>query len=235
VSFVDVAAMEAQTAVYRVKSMNLVNGDSAYVMSNQVTVGLFAPANVMAVATVPPLDTNLVETTVSWLGVSQKATSYLVERRIANGAWTTVPAVPTVIAQQLQIVDSFATANSARTVQYRVTARTATLSSQAVIGSVSIPARSAVPRSLTVSPNGQPRGTLRVRFKVRNPALGYEIRRRVGAGAWTTLTVPPAVGSGTITYLDSGLVRRTTYTYSVRSYTAGGWSNWSAQRSARAR
>jgi titin len=234
VTFLDTAAVEAQTSVYRVKAINLVSGDSGYAMSNQVTLGLFAPASVAAVAAVPSLATN-VQTTVTWLGVSQKATSYLVERKIGAAAWAVVPTAPTVAGQQWQVVDSFVTATTSRTVQYRVTARTAVLSSQSVIGSVAIPARAAVPGSLSVSTSGQPARALRVRFSVANTAVGYEIQRRVGAGAWTTLTVPPAVGTGTITYIDSGLTSGTTYNYAVRAYNAGGWSNWSGSQSARAR
>jgi hypothetical protein len=232
-AFIDTAPVEAQTAIYRVKAINLVTGDSAYALSNQVTVGLFAPANVSAVATVPPLAAN-VQVTLSWLGVSQKATSYRVERKIAAGAWTVVPVVPTLVGQQWQLLDSFATAVTARTVQYRVTARSATLSSQAVIGAIAIPARATVPNNLTVSANGQPAGSLRVRFNVPATAVGYEIQRRLGAGAWSTLTVPPAVGTGLVTFIDSGLTSGKTYSYAVRAYNAGGWSNWSGSKSAKA-
>jgi titin len=232
-TFLDTSPIEAQTAIYRVKAINLVTGDSAYAMGNQVTVGLFAPANVSAVALVPQPAAN-VQVTLSWLGVSQKATSYLVERRIAAGAWTVVPVVPTQVGQQWQLVDSFAQSGTARTVQYRVTAQSATLTSQAVTGAVAVPAKPAVPNSLTASAIGQPAGSLRVRFNVAAGSVGYEIQRRVGAGAWTTLTVPPAVGTGLVTYIDSGLTSGTTYTYAVRAYNAGGWSNWSGTKSAKA-
>ncbi len=231
-TYADTGVAEITTYQYRVKAARQVVGDSPYGFSNPVTTGLFAPVNLAAVANAPPLTANA-EVTLTWVDVSSRETAYKVERKINNGAWTTVAAA--LPANSQQFADAFATSSRDRTVQYRVTALAGAVASQSVVTSVVIPARGRVPRSLTVSPNGQPRGTLRVRFRVRNPALGYEIRRRVGTGAWTTLTVPPAVGTGTITYLDSGLVRRTTYTYSVRSYTAGGWSNWSARRSARAR
>lgn len=222
--FIDTVPLEAQTSVYRVKAINLVSGDSAYAMSNQVTIGLLAPTTLAAVATVPP-PASTVEVTVSWLDISQKETSYRVERRFGNGNWTTVAA--TLPANSQQFVDTFITSNSARTVQYRVTARTATLSSQPAITSVSIPARAAnvSNNSFTLAPV-TPK-SIRVRFTVPNGAVGYEIRRRDGIlGTYTTI-VPASAGTGQITYLDAGLTAGMLYRYSVRVYNAGGWSNWS--------
>lgn len=231
-TYADTGVVEISTYQYRVKATRQVAGDSPYAVSNTVTTGLFAPVTVAAVAAVPPLAAN-VNVTLTWVDVSQKETSYRVDRKIGNGGWTTVAAA--LPANSQLFADAFATANGNRTVQYRVTALAGAVASQAVVTSVAIPARAAVPKNLSVSSNGQPAGALRVRFNVANAAVGYEIRRRVGNGAWTTVTVPPAVGKGTITYIDSGLTAGTTYGYSVRAYSAGGWSNWSGSQSAKAK
>ena len=231
-TYADIGVVEITTYQYRVKAARQVAGDSPYAVSNTITTGLFAPVTLAAVANVPPLTAN-VDVLLTWVDVSQKETAYRVDRKIGNGAWTTVAAA--LPANSQQFADSFPTATANRTVQYRVTALAGAVASQAVTTSVVIPARAAVPGSLSVSATGQPAGALRVRFNVATTAVGYEIRRRVGAGAWTTVTVPPVIGTGTITYIDSGLTTGTTYSYAVRAYTAGGWSNWSGTQSARAR
>ncbi len=232
-SFVDTSPLEGQTSIYRVKAISLVAGDSGYANSNPVTVGLFAPANLAAAITaVPPLPAN-VQVTLTWLDVSQKETSYVVERKIGNGNWSTVAAALPANSQQL--VDLFPVSGSARTVQYRVTARAGALASQVVLVSLAVPARAADVSGNSLSVNTQGAKTVRVRFTVPAGALGYEVRRRTSQnGAYTTV-VPATPGVGQITYVDTALTTGTTYRYSVRAYTAGGWSaNWTAEKTAKA-
>jgi len=231
-TFADAGVTELTSFQYRVKAVRQLAGDSPYAVSNTVTTGLFAPVGLSSALTVPPLATN-VRVTLSWTDVSKKETAYKVERKIGNAAWTTVAAALPANSQQL--VDTFAVASSARTVQYRVTAMAGSVTSQAVVTSVAVPARAAnvASNTLKVTKTGQPSGILKLSFTVPNGALGYEIRRRVGNGAYTTL--PAVAAKGAVTVLDTGLTKNTQYRYSVRAYSAGGWSsNWSNEVSATA-
>lgn len=259
-SYLDASPLEGQTAVYRVKAINLVTGDSAYASSNQVSLGLFAPTNLAGVLSVPPLTAPTangnVQVTLSWIDVSQKETAYKVERCIGNvvqcasaANWTVLSAA--LAANTQQFVDATGTATSARTLRYRVTAvRTTpnpTLSSQGVLVVVNVPARSNTPNGLAVADvtTGNNHDTLRVRFSNNSGSpVGYQVARCKGTNNtcssnvatdadWTVL--PPAAGTGTITILDAGLTLNQTYYYAVRSYNAGGWSNWSNRSSATVR
>jgi hypothetical protein len=230
--FVDVAPIEGSTLVYRVKAINLVNGDSQYAVSNQVVVGLYAPTNLVAAAAVPP-PASTAAVTLSWFDASQKETAYKVERKIGNGAWTTLNAA--LPANSQQYLDSTVpTSTKAQTVQYRVTATGTGVSSQAVTVSVSIPAKAAVPGSLKVA-TGTTAGTVKVSFSAATSATGYEIRRATASnGPWTNI-VPVTAGNGAISLVDTGLTTGKTYYYGVRAYNAGGWSNWSGSQSAKAK
>jgi hypothetical protein len=223
VSFLDTAPLEAATSVYRVKAINLVAGDSGYALTNNVTVGLFAPANLVAAINPGlPAATN-VNVTVSWLDVSQKETSYKVERMIGAAAWTTIQAA--LPANTVQLADTFPAVTTATTVQYRVTAVAGTLTSQAVTTSVTIPARPNTGTITTV--NGATSTSLNVNFTLPAGSVGYQLQRRIGTnGAWTLLT--PTLGTGTISVTDTGLTSNTIYQYQIKFANPGGWSaNWS--------
>lgn len=230
VGYVDSSALEAQSSVYRIKAIHLVNGDSTYAIGNTVTVGLYAPIAPKAVLVLPPLATT-VQVAVSWTDVSQKETGYKVERRLGTAAWTVVAAA--LPANSVQFTDSTVPqATKASSVQYRITALSGTLASlPALTTAVAVPAKAAVPTKLAVTSVGVPVKTLKVTFTVATTAAGYEVRRRIGAaGAWATIA--SAVGTGAVTVTDVGLVTGTSYTYSVRAYNGGGWSAWSAVKSA---
>lgn len=225
-SFLDNSPLEAQTSVYRVKAISLVNGDSGYSTSNNVTVGLFAPINLAAAINAGlPTPTN-VNVTVNWTDVSQKETAYRVERKIgATGAWTPypLPADSTSLANQFPVFAVTATV-AARTVQFRVTALAGTLSSQAVTTSLIVPARPNTGPRPTI--NGATGTTLNVNFTLPAGSVGYQLQRRVGNGAWTNLS--PTLGTGAISFTDISLNFGTSYQYQVKVANPGGWSaNWS--------
>lgn len=221
--FVDDAAVEAQTSIYRVKAIHLVNGDSSYATSNTVTLGLFAPANLVATINAGlPTPTN-VNVTVNWQDVSQKETAYKVERKIGGGAWSVVNAA--LPANSQQVADLFPVSPTDRTVQYRVTAVFGTLTSQAVVTSVVVPARPGTAVAPTI--NGATANSLNVNFTLPVNAVGYQLRRSSDGGAsWTTL--PAALATGSVVYTDTGLASGTNYQYQLKVANPGGWSaNWS--------
>jgi len=220
--FLDTGAIEAQTSLYRVKAINLVSGDSAYATSNNVTLGLFAPANLTAVINAGlPTPTN-VNVTLNWIDVSQKETSYRVERKIDNGAWTIIAAALPANSQQL--ADLFPVSPSARTVQYRLTALAGALTSQLVTTSLAVPARPVTGPRPTV--NGATGTTLNVNFTLPAAAVGYQLQRRAGNGAWTNLG--STLGTAAISFTDTGLNNGTSYQYQVKVASPSGWSaNWS--------
>ncbi len=223
-TFLDTSPLEAQTAVYRVKAINLVTGDSGYASSNQVTLGLFAPANLVATINAGlPTPTNI-NVTVNWLDVSQKETSYLVERKIGvNGAWTTIaPALP---ANSQQLANAFPVNPTAFNVQFRVTAVFGVLTSQPVLTTVAVPARPVTGPIPTV--NGATATSLNVNFTLPAGSVGYQLQRRVGNNGWTNLGA--TLGTGAVTVIDTGLTSGTSYQYQLKVANPGGWSaNWSA-------
>jgi hypothetical protein len=226
-SFLDTSPLEAQTSVYRVKAINLVTGDSAYANTNNVTVGLFAPTNVAAVAITPPPPnslTNSIRVNVSWTDVSQKETSYKVERLGLNGnTWTVVAAA--LPANSVSFQDAFNDAGNSRTLQYRVTALAGALSSQPALNSVVIPGRPG--NSPTPIVNGATGTSLNVKFTLPAGSVAYQLQRRIGNnGAWTNLG--STLGTGAITVVDTGLTNGTSYSYQLKVANIGGWSNnWS--------
>ena len=225
-SFLDTAPLEAQTSVYRVKAINLVTGDSGYALSNNVTVGLYAPANLAAAINAGLPAATDVNVTVSWLDVSQQETSYLVERKIGAAAWTTypLPANSTTLANTFPVFAVTATV-PARTVQFRVTALSAALASQTVTTSLIVPARPNTGSIQTV--NGATASSLNINFTLPAGSVGYQLQRRIGTnGAWTVFT--PTLGTGAISYTDTALSSNTIYQYQIKFANPGGWSaGWS--------
>jgi hypothetical protein len=226
-TFADKGVAELTTYQYRVKAIQEVVGDSPYGFSNRVTTGLFAPVNVAATidAGLPPTATNNVKLTLKWIDVSQKETSYKVERKIGNAAWTTLNG--SLLANTQLLADLVPSSSTATTVQYRVTALAGALASQPVVTSVTVPAVPSSPNAPIV--NGATTTSLVVNFTVPNTAIGYEIRRQPQGGnnnSWQTIA--STNGIGTVAYTNTGLTPNTSYTYSVRIANAGGWSGWSS-------
>lgn len=222
-TFADLGVTELTTYQYRVKAVRQVVGDSPYAVSNQITTGLFGPVNLQAAIDAGlPTPTN-VHVTMNWIDVSQKETSYMVERKIgATGAWTVIAAA--LPADSRQLADLFPVNPTAFTVQYRVTAVAAALTSQAVTTSLNVPARPATGPRPTV--NNATGTSLDVSFTLPAGSLGYQLQRRAGNGAWTNLG--PTPGSGAISITDTPLANGTTYQYQVKVANPGGWSaNWS--------
>lgn len=212
-TYVDANVDSNTQYTYRVRAFNQ-NGNSTY--SNDA--GLKTPPNLPAPAS------GLVVTALSstqvrliWIDGSTNETGFRVERRIAvNGTWTGIASLNTGVTSY---IDASVVANTAYT--YRVVAFNndgdAAPSNEAGISTEPVPTS---PASLTASVESLHAIRLSWTDRSSNEA-GFRIERRVGTGGYAE---HGSVGAGVTTFVDQDVEVRTTYSYRLRAFNAGGTS-----------
>ncbi|MCB9649722.1 MAG: hypothetical protein H6730_24455 [Deltaproteobacteria bacterium] len=212
---------------YRVKAVDLVNGESAYATSGTISL--------VSVPVAPSTFTAALSTDVfgalplislAWSDVAGE-TNYLVERHAnrcdQNNGWT---AVASVGADVLAATDATVTQkNNDATYCYRLRASNAAGSSPWINVLVTVPARPAAPLALDAFIDGS---TITMEFQVPAGLLGYMIEKReriagIGWTDWAVVQVAPGAGGG-YSYVDAAVISGNQYRYRISYANTGGWS-----------
>lgn len=205
-----------------------------YVVRANNTVGPSADSNEASETTLaapPAAPTNLVLTVISsfqlnlgWSDNATNETGYRLQRRVGTGSWEPALSLPanTTTFQDVGLEEG-------TTYHYRVSAVNANGESTLLDGSQTMPTLPVAPTGLAVSATSANRLTLTWVDNANNET-GFRIYRRQGStGDFALLTTAPANSAGgSTTYLDTGLLEATSYSYQVSSVNTGGESEVSA-------
>ena len=223
VTYTDNSVSQNTTYYYRVRATNS-GGDSPY--SNEANATTpdappAAPSN-LAAAAVSTTQINL-----SWTDNASNETGFKVERKTGSGG--TYAQIGTVGANVTTYSDSGLTAST--TYYYRVRANNAIgdsgYSNEAnATTSATIPT---APSALTATAASSSQINLGWTDNASNET-GFKIERKTGSGG--TYSQIATVGTGVVSYNDTGLTASTTYYYRVRATNAAGDSGYSNEANA---
>jgi FtsP/CotA-like multicopper oxidase with cupredoxin domain len=215
-TYVDSTGTQNNTYAYRVAAFNPL-GNSPYTNTVQVSPPA-APTSLTVALTFGPT------ITLNWVDNSTNETSFVVERAIGSGAFSTLA---TVGANVTQYVDLTGGANT--TYRYRVAANNP-LGNSAFSNTVQVvvPAAPLAPTNLTaVLQTG-----LQVRLTWRDNAnneTGFIVERSTDGINFTQIAAPGArPGQGNVIYVDTPVMPGFTYTYRVAARNAIVKSGYSA-------
>jgi hypothetical protein len=215
---------------YRVKASNLVNGDSAYAFSTQVSLGSPATTELLApngfTATVSTnLNGSLPLVNLAWNNVANE-TGFVVQRHNGTNCnaaknWTDVATLGTDV---LQVADSTVPRRKVDySYCYRLQAINASGASPWVNVLANLPARPAAPVMKYVVDGNN----LVMEFEAPTGILGYRVERRVrlNGQAWGNWTVSAlAAGSGGGFSYSDPVPTGARYQYRLSYANSGGWS-----------
>jgi hypothetical protein len=220
-SYEDAGLTAGTQYTYRVAACNEVGcsapSNEATATTGQVAPG--APSNLQAAAV------SATQINLSWTAASGTVARYRVERRAGSGAFAVIDSVGggTLVYQDTGLA-------AATQYTYRVTACNAVGCSApsneatATTGQVAPGA----PSSLQVSAASA--SQINLSWTAASGTVArYRIERRTGGGAFAVID---SVGSGTLTYQDTGLAAATQYTYRVAACNQAGCSAPSNEASA---
>ncbi len=233
-SYVDSAVngglLEGVVYQYRVKAVNLVNGDSAYAYSAQVSLGapptteLLAP-NVFTATVSTDLNGILPLVNLAWSNVANE-TGYVVQRHNGSNCnaarnWTDVASLGVDV---LQVADTTAPArNRDFSYCYRLQSVNSSATSPWVNALVDLPARPGAPVMKYVVDGNN----LVMEFEAPTGILGYRVERRVRPNGqpWSDWTVSALVaGSGGGFSYQDPVPTGARYQYRLSYANSGGWS-----------
>lgn len=188
------------------------------------------PASATTLATTPLLPpSGLTATPVSssridlvWTSNSPDATGFRVERA-KDAAFTIGFAAFNVAAAPTTFSDTGLTPQT--TYYYRVFALRANETSTAsnTASAATLPLPPAAPTSLVIKSVGTTSITIGWKDNATNET-GFYVERKTGTGAWTRVAT---LSANTTTYTNTGLARRTSYSYRVQAYNVAGTSAYS--------
>ena len=177
---------------YRIRACNT-SGCSGY-RTSSVTYVVKAPGSI----TVPSNDADGAYS-VSWASVSG-ATGYQLEQKVGSGAWTSIYTG----TGRSKALSGLAT----NKYQYRVKAKYGSVSGSYRTSAVTYVVKT--PGSITV-PSNDADGAYSVSWAAVSGATGYQLERKVGSGAWTSIYT----GTGRSKALSS--LATNTYQYRVKA------------------
>ncbi len=161
--------------------------------------------------------------TLAWTDNANNETSFVVERKTADGAFAEVA---TPAADATTYADTGLTASTAYT--YRVKALNSVGSSDwstEITGTTSAASTPAAPSDLQIVSVGNDSLTLGWTDNASNET-SFVVERKTAAGAFAEVATPVADAT---TYADSGLTASTAYTYRVKALNSVGSSDWSTE------
>lgn len=222
-------AQEPNRTTAEIRSAILNNVDAKAGLTAKVATGgrLNAQAALAAIAPLAPSGlagtaAGATQVNLTWTDNSAGETGYEVQRKTGSGSFTTL-ANPA--ANSTSHNDT--TATEATTHSYRVRASNSGANSD-FSSEVSVTTPPATPTGLTATAAST--SGINLTWTDNSAGeTGYEIQRKTGSGAFSTVTTTAA---NVTNYSDSGLAATTTYTYRVRATGTGGNSTFSAEASA---
>ena len=210
------------TYFYRVRATNA-SGDSAY--SNEASAATLdalpaAPSGLSATA----ISTSQIN--LSWTDNATNETGFKIERKTGSGG--TYAQIGTTGAGVTTYTDTGLTAGT--TYFYRVRATNAAGDSaySAEASATTLISPPSAPSGLTATTISS--SQINLSWTDVATETGFKIERKTGAGG--TYSQIATVGTGVVTYNDTGLTANTTYFYRVRATNAGGDSPYSSEASA---
>jgi hypothetical protein len=218
VEWTDVGLSSGTSYFYRVAATNA-SGTSVYsIWATGKTLGtaLLAPTNLTAT----PFSSS--QMNLTWIDNSLDETGFRIERA-KDGNFSVELAVFQVGAGVTSFNNTGLTPDT--TYYYRVFAFNVNGSSSPsnTASATTLPAPPAAPTSLIVKSAAQTTVTLNWRDNSNNE-LGFYIERKNGSGVWIRVAT---LGPGVTAYTDTGLARRTSYSYRVQAYNITGPSVYS--------
>lgn len=190
--------------------------------------GGYACQPCVAVPGAPALTVTYVATLKAQLDWTAAATAcppkeHEVQRSVAGGPWATIATLPGTTLAHLDVGLSECTAYD-----YRVRLLNAAgWGPYSNVAGIVTPALTPPGAPTLAAANGPPVSAALAWTAAGTacpPITGYEIDRRIGAGAWATIA---NVNGATLTHNDPGLANCATYDYRVRASNAVGWGPYS--------
>jgi hypothetical protein len=173
---------------------------------------------------------------VSWNDNSVADTAYVVQRMNGTGSWVDLTTIQVPLTQQPNYTGPMfyndTTWLPAGVYQYRVIARNTvgyggqfpSMTAESMSGIVAGPIPD--PTGLTATLQAGPRISLSWTDNALNES-GFVIQRAVNGGAFAAIATPgPKSNTGTVTYVDTGILPATSYQYRVAAVNAAGQSGW---------
>lgn len=222
-------AQEPNRTTANIRSAILNNVDAKAGLSGVVATGgrLNVHAALAAIAPLTPsgltgVAAGTTQVNLNWTDNAAGETGYEVQRKTGGGSFATLA---NLAANSISHSDSAAT--EATTHTYRVRASNSGANS-GFSNEVNVTTPPVGPTGLTATA-GSTSGITLTWTDNSGGETGYEIQRKTGAGAFTTV----AATAGNVTsYVDPCLAEMTTYTYRVRATGIGGNSTFSGEASA---
>jgi hypothetical protein len=178
-------------------------------------------ATLLAPASLSARTSSATKIALAWIDSSSNETGFRIERRVGAGSWVRIATVGTNVTSY---------ANSAltpgTTYSYRVHAFNASgASGSSNVVTAKTPTLPKAPTNLLATAVS----TSQINLKWTDTSTdetNFQIQRRIGTtGTWVAIRT---VGPSVTTFLNTGLVNRTTYYYRIRAYkTAAGYSAYS--------
>ena len=216
-AYTDTTSVFGATYTYQVRTINA-GGNSAFSTAASVIWPPSAPSNLIVVSS------NYNSVNLAWT-IGNYQTSQVLQRAVNGGAFNSLA---TLAANAVSYTDSTVAATNSYSYQL-VGVNLAGVSAAA--GPVTVttplaPPTPAVPSGVVARVSGMNPPTVALNWvNISNNATSFTIQRRIGTGAFATLT--NMVGADVTNFTDTAVTRGSAYTYQVQALNANGASAFS--------